>query len=226
MLKSFMRIEQISFTRFIAAISIVIYHYAIQLFPENQTFIINVFNHANVGVSYFYILSGFVMIVAYGNYEKIDAKTFYINRFARIYPIYLISLILISIVYLFSNQFNDLLGFVLNFFVIQAWVPGNAIKFHGQSWSITVEFFFYVIFPYLFTKIYKQYNYKKIFFIVLIIWMGSQLVFNILINTSFYTELPSKSHDFLFYFPLMHLNEFLVGNFLGIYFLPIRYDLK
>jgi len=48
-----MRIEQLTFTRFLAAISIVIYHYGKNIFPFNHEITSFIFRQANLGVSYF-----------------------------------------------------------------------------------------------------------------------------------------------------------------------------
>lgn len=105
-----MRIEQLTFTRFIAAISIVIFHYGkeSQLFSN---FLVNfIFKQANVAVSYFFLLSGFVMIIAYHKKTKIHFLEFIKNRLARIYPVYLLAIILLIMLLLFSknNNFNGL----------------------------------------------------------------------------------------------------------------------
>ena len=59
-----MRIEQLTFTRFLAATSIVIFHYGVKCYPFNNNEIAFIFKSADVGVSYFFILSGFVMLLA------------------------------------------------------------------------------------------------------------------------------------------------------------------
>ena len=82
-----MRVEQLTFTRFIAAISIVIFHYAKDVPPFNFDVISFLFNQANLGVSYFFILSGFVMIIAYGQKKNISFLSYMQKRFARIYPV-------------------------------------------------------------------------------------------------------------------------------------------
>lgn len=87
-------INQLTFTRFIAAILIVILHFG-GIFKGKISFIDDIWEHFNLGVSYFYVLSGFVMIVAYKNLEKINSKKYYINRLARIYPLHILSMLLV-----------------------------------------------------------------------------------------------------------------------------------
>lgn len=83
------KINQLTFTRFIAALAIVVYHYGYKIFPFNLKLLNKIILNGSVGVSYFFILSGFVLIVSYLHRVKngkISYFNFYLNRFARIYP--------------------------------------------------------------------------------------------------------------------------------------------
>ena len=70
-----MRIEQLTFTRFLAAIPIVLFHYSREIFPFNTPALNFWVVNANMGVSYFFILSGFVMAIAYGNRHRDTAES-------------------------------------------------------------------------------------------------------------------------------------------------------
>lgn len=211
-----MRVEQITFTRFLASLSIIIYHYGSDIFPFNLT---SLFKHANVGVSYFFILSGFVMIIAYYNKKEISILTYLKNRFARIYPVYLLAILILFVFKLCFSQNIPFKGIALNTFIIQAWVPGKALSFNSPGWSLVVEFFFYSCFPFLFNLIYKKIIFKKLIVPIVLIFVLSQFVFYWLLTSSFYKGYPSSSHDLIFYFPPMHLNEFLIGNLAGLLYM-------
>lgn len=217
-----MRIEQLTFTRFVAAISIVVYHFGLNLYPFNSKAISFLFEQAFIGVSYFFILSGFVMIIAYGSHKTIDSRQFYLNRFARIYPAYILALILVLAYLVVRNREIPVLSMGLDILVLQSWFPPHPLAINAPGWSLTVEFFFYAIFPFLFNMFYSKFSFGKIVFWVLLIWSSTQIFFNVMINSPFYESMPSKSHDFLFYFPMMHLNEFLIGNLGGLLYLRIR----
>ena len=160
-----MRLEQLTFTRFLAALSILIFHYGqgIEIFYNQYTTFI--FEQANVGVSYFFILSGFVMIIAYGNKEKIIFWDFLKNRLARIYPIYFLAIILILISKLLKENTSDL---ILNLLMIQSWVPSKALTVNFPGWSLSVELFFYALFPFLLNYVYSK---KTILFSTINIWL-------------------------------------------------------
>jgi len=90
-----MRIEQLTFTRFIAAISIVIFHFGDGCYLFNNEYVSFLFTQANMGVSYFFILSGFVMTIAYSHKENFQLKEYLVNRIGRIYPLYFFSIVLV-----------------------------------------------------------------------------------------------------------------------------------
>ncbi|WP_264536416.1 acyltransferase family protein [Flavobacterium sp. N1736] len=212
-----MRIEQLTFTRFIAAILIVIFHYGKNSYVFNNSYVDFLLKQANVCVSYFFILSGFVMIVAYQNKSQINTFEYLKNRFARIYPVYLLGIVLVLIPLILSKtvNFQDLF---LNLFMLQSWIPGKALTLNVPGWSLSVECFFYIVFPFFFNSVYKKFNIKTITIAIVSFWLISQIALHIMIPTNPIKGFPLSTTD-LFYFPLMHLNEFLAGNLAGIYFI-------
>ncbi|WP_336962925.1 acyltransferase [Chryseobacterium contaminans] len=210
-----MKISQITFTRFLAAMAIVISHFNKDLFLYKIDYISKIFLNANVGVSYFFILSGFIMIVAYHKKDKIEYFEYYKNRFARIYPLYVLGLLL-YLVTRYSN-FSIYKGF-LYLFGLQSWIPGEAMILNFPGWSISVEFLFYLLFPLLYNYLYSKGN-KSIWVITVLIWIVTQVFCSLYSDSSYYKGPHTESHELLYYFPLMHINEFLVGNLAGLYFM-------
>lgn len=184
------------------------------MFLYKIDYISNIFLKANVGVSYFFILSGFIMIIAYHKKEKIEYIDYYKNRFARIYPLYVLGLLL-YLVTRFS-KFNILDSF-LYLFGLQSWIPGKAMILNFPGWSISVEFLFYLLFPLLYNHFYSKKN-KTIWVAAGVIWIVSQVFSHLYEASPSYKGPHTESHEFLYYFPLMHINEFLVGNLAGIFF--------
>ena len=213
-----MKINQITFSRFLAAISIVIYHYGLQIAPFNNKTINYLFSQANIGVSFFFILSGFVMVVAYSNKLKIEVINYFKNRIARIYPVYILAIILLIVYVIISSKHLNINDITINLLFIQTWIPGKALTFNYPAWSLSVEIFFYVIFPFLFNYFYSKYTFKQLLIPFIFIWLMSQLLLHMGIHSGFYKGFPSKSHDLIYYFPLMHFNQFLMGNLAGIYY--------
>lgn len=211
-----MRIEQLTFTRFIAAIFIVIFHYGQGCFLFNNEYTSFIFKQANIGVSYFFILSGFVMIIAYNNKENIFFFEYVKNRLARIYPVFLVAIFLVLGLKLLKEiNITDL---ILNVLMIQAWIPEKALTINYPGWSLSVELFFYLSFPFLFNCIYKKFSFKNIGFYIILFWLLSQIIFHLITRTNL-IKMPIYCIDDIYYNPLMHLNEFLIGNLTGLYFI-------
>lgn len=210
-----MRLEQLTFTRFLAALGIVIFHYGITVSPFSSESVSFFFRHANIGVSYFFLLSGFVMMIAYGNKKSIEPGEYFKKRLARIYPVYFLALLLLFVyIFLFFGEKNyD--GIVLNALLLQAWIPGKALSFNPLGWTLSVEIFFYALFPFLYNFIYSKIKFKWLAVGIVGFWLISQIIFQMLFNSSFYPGYPSNAHDFIYYFPLFHLSQFLLGNVVG-----------
>jgi peptidoglycan/LPS O-acetylase OafA/YrhL len=100
------------------------------------------------GVSFFYVLSGYVLTINYrGRVGTADGRLeFWWRRIARIYPLYLLTF-LISIPVLNSGAH----AVPFNVLALQSWIPKEPIyfSFNAPSWSISDEFFFYACFPLL-----------------------------------------------------------------------------
>ncbi|MBO0592581.1 acyltransferase [Cellulophaga sp. E16_2] len=216
-----MRLDQLTFSRFIAAIAVVIYHYGLEVYPFNLTPIQHLFQQGNIAVSYFFMLSGFIMIIAYHHYKEIDFLAYIKKRFARIYPVYFLALIFVLAFKIYYHKESELGNLFLNLTMLQSWIPGKALSFNYPAWSLAVEFFFYALFPYVFNTYYSKISFKKLIIPIVSIFSISQLLFHWGIYSEYYEGYPSKFHDFLFYFPPMHLAEFLIGNLAGLYFIKV-----
>jgi peptidoglycan/LPS O-acetylase OafA/YrhL len=115
--------------RFFAALLVVSYH--LRWFDRDVT------------VSFFFVLSGFILC-----FSRIHECTdFYKRRFLRIYPMYLLGLVLgiPGMVY----HFNGFGGLILPPLLLQAWVPSCALIWNGPGWSISCLAFFYLLMPLL-----------------------------------------------------------------------------
>ena len=104
----------------------------------------------DVGVSFFFVLSGFVLTWSQRSDDRPGA--FYRRRFARVYPSHLATWAIASILiavgdFSLSSRTGALLGTVL----LQAWVPDPNVLYavNGVAWSLSAEAFFYLLFPLL-----------------------------------------------------------------------------
>jgi len=213
-----MNIKQLNFTRFLVAILIVILHSGLRAFPFNYSPV--KLGFLNSLVSYFFVLSGFVLVIAYEKFKEINFRLFIKKRFIRIYPVYFLALILILGFLLFYSLDIDYKAVILNLFFLQAWIPQKALSFNYPAWALSVEFFFYLIFPFLYNKIYKKISFKKITLLIFGFWLLNQIIYLFFVNRSLENNNFSVYKNFLFFFPLLHFSSFLIGNCAG--FLVLR----
>ena len=168
----------------------------------------NVFFEGYLGVSFFFILSGFVLAYSYKEKfleEKITKKSFYLARFARIYPLHFITLILAVPIIYFHNSLG-ISSFFINLFLLQSFIPKENLffSFNAPAWSISNEMFFYLIFPFLIILFEKVKKLKTLFYIAapLILAAGIILV-------------PEHYHKPLFYVnPIIRSFDFILGMLL------------
>jgi peptidoglycan/LPS O-acetylase OafA/YrhL len=137
--------------RCFAAINIVFFH-----FSNPQWFgpLAPVVNAGYVSVSYFILLSGFVLAYNYSGRAragKLDVRRFYKARFTRLYPIYLLSLLLAwqVIPQEWSSHTHGMFwaGIALSPLLLQGWVPDIATFLNTPAWTMSAEAFYYTLFP-------------------------------------------------------------------------------
>jgi len=215
-----LQLDQITFTRFIAALSVVFFHYGQNVFPANIPFLFENVTAGPIAVGYFYVLSGFIMAIAYYKTDKsqqkaINKKKYWVARFARIYPVYLIALLLIAAAKL-SVIANNPEQLPLHLLLLQSWIPGYPITLNTPGWSLSVEAFFYLCLPFLLIWVYK-FGIRSLVIFCIVLWLTTQLVLLVSLNSGHYAP-KTLLHDFIYYNPLMHLNSFIAGLVVGIYF--------
>ncbi len=214
-----MQLDQITFTRFIAALTVVFFHYGQTVFPANIPFLFENVTAGPIAVGYFYVLSGFIMSIAYyqvetKNRDKLNKVKYWIARFARIYPVYLIALIIIvAAKYKTLGENWDV--FLSHIFLIQSWIPGYPITLNTPGWSLSVEAFFYLCFPFFILWVYKK-GIKQLAIFSLALWVATQVILIYQLNSDAYIP-KNHLHDFIYYNPVMHLSSFLLGMLCGIY---------
>ena len=211
-----LHIPQLSALRFFIVLSIVIWHYGRQLYPLNTNYLFRT-QYGNMAVDLFFILSGFVLTI--GNYHKtIKPLLFYADRFAKIYPVYFLTLLYYLIFShdgIFFHTFQPM-AFIAHLLLLQAWIPNITMSFNTPAWFLSVIVFFYALFPYINNRI-KNVHTGKLALMTVLIWAASSALVTHLINM--YSS-PSRTFEaFTYYNPFLHFNAFLMGICGGILYL-------
>ncbi|MGC9158046.1 MAG: acyltransferase family protein [Terracidiphilus sp.] len=147
------RLDALTGLRCFAAVNIVLFHFSN---PEWFGWLAPVVNAGYVSVSYFILLSGFVLAYNYGDRARagqLDRKRFWKARFTRIYPIYFLSLVLswrmLPVEYAAHTHAMFWTGAILTPLLLQGWVPAIATFLNTPAWTMSAEVFYYAIFPWM-----------------------------------------------------------------------------
>lgn len=211
------KIDSLTATRAVAAILVVIHHFGTGTFPFSYA--PDLFKNGNLAVGYFFALSGFVMYHTYST-KSVPYSTFLKRRAAKIFPLYFLALFITIIIPVLTHYFhpgnalpqNLTKQILFSVTFVQAWVPNYALSLNGPGWSLSIEAFFYVFFPLLLIFQEKRINLFILFTIAL--YIATQAFH--LHYFPYKAVLSSRMQDVVFFNPLLHLNQFLIGM-LGAY---------
>lgn len=151
------KLDPLTSLRAFAALAILVHHFVPVYLPQYsskwlwKTFVSEGF----AGVTLFFVLSGFVLTYNYAEtFRRLTLgglRDFYVARFARVYPLFLLSFVLMVPFYEASKpeKPNPLLAAASNLTLTQSLVPNvyHYFAFNGPSWSVSAEAFFYAVFP-------------------------------------------------------------------------------
>ncbi len=147
------RLDSLEGLRFLSSIAIVAGHFIPYAVGETR-FI----SRLHLAVDLFFVISGIVIANLYAGRiaSAADWLRFMTKRLARLYPLHLATLAFyVGIgVLVWSGKVHpvdaaryDATAIVPNLLLVHAWLPSGTISFNYVSWSISAEFFVYLIFP-------------------------------------------------------------------------------
>ena len=178
---------------------------------------------ATLGVSVFYVLSGFLMAYRYENTElNTSLKSnicFSLGKIKKLYPLHIITMIC-EIVYTIAFMIYDgvrikavltLIGeTLLNITLLQTWVPDSNVNtsLNGVAWYLSVTMFLYFMFPWI-NKIAARIN-----ICILCRISGIILIIQLLSCIPFIRILGIDSPVYIWFmycFPVFRLGDFFIG---------------
>lgn len=133
----------------------------------------SLFRNATYMVEFFFVLSGFVLTHAYSKreFDWNKMRSFAVSRTFRLFPLHvfmLIVFILLELIKLIAQSkgvdfnkpaftgVNAPIQILPNLLLLQAWLPSAAtLSFNYPSWSISIEYYLYVIFALLMFSLRK-----------------------------------------------------------------------
>ncbi|RTY60029.1 acyltransferase [Pantoea sp. YU22] len=159
-------LNSLSGMRFIAA-ALIAFHHTAWMYPLSKY--IDDHIDADLGVTFFFVLSGFILYYTHNNIStKSQSIRFIVARIARIWPLHVACLLMVLCIFPspwgYPGESVAWLKILANLFLMHAWIPYAKyfFSFNGPSWSISVELFFYVLFPFLLYRFKKNWHFKLI----------------------------------------------------------------
>ncbi len=218
-------LKQLTGLRFVAAFAVLISHFhqrgVVTLTPE----LYDSLDGGRTAVTFFFVLSGFILAYNYSDLSSRQKRTtFFVNRFARIYPVVLLALTVAAIATVAAENDSTFLrdrysitsdppvwlsmSFVAQILALTSWLPSARLNqpFNSPAWSISVEFFFYAMFPIILILISKSKSTKIMFYGVIALALQWLLICVISLFAP-----PSAKSFLISQFPLTHLAEFFIG---------------
>ena len=147
------RLDALTGLRCFAALNIVFFHFSN---PDWFGPLSPVVNAGYLSVSFFIMLSGFVLAYNYAGRARrgeLDKVRFWKARLTRLYPVYLLSLVLGFQTFLGERTAHThamfWLGTILTPLLLQGWIPEIATFGNTPAWTMSAEASYYLIFPWL-----------------------------------------------------------------------------
>jgi peptidoglycan/LPS O-acetylase OafA/YrhL len=211
--------------RCFAALNLVFFHFAD---PHSFGPLSPVVNGGYISVSFFLLLSGFILTYNYADRAQqgaLTARSFWSARFSRLYPVYAFSLLLSAGTLVLEVQahtrFDFGLGLILTPLLLQGWHPLLTNFWNTPAWTMSTEAFFYVLFPWLITR-RRPRQVRSILLILFAVWLSSLVLPALYIHFNpdgdvhpdrYSTGIWMRALKFM---PLQHLPSFLFGMALGL----------
>jgi len=192
--------------RYLAAAVVLVHHAAERFTPGTP--IAQYSELGYIGVTFFFVLSGFVLAWSMKPNGGGRTGAFYQSRFARIYPMYLVAWLVAFAAALLSGGDIPWLAVILTLVLLQAWVPDPNIygAINPPGWSLSAEAFFYAVFPFLMGRRVRLH--ERVYLLVPIL-VGT-IAFGVVFSFT-----PIYSHWFIYYSPIWNLTSFVIGILLA-----------
>jgi peptidoglycan/LPS O-acetylase OafA/YrhL len=224
------RIDALTSLRFIAAMQVVAFHVA-QVRVRNAPLAVrNIVGSGYTGVGLFFVLSGFILTYNYldiGRDGRASAQSFWVARFARVYPVYALGLLISIPFFVYSSAGSIthggsqhwLVAGAAAIFLQQAWIPADATIWNSPGWSLSVEAFFYLCFPFVVGMI-RRLRLSRVLLCAFGCWLVALVapLTYLWLHRGLPPATPATENwalTWMKYTPLLHVPEFLIGMLAG-----------
>jgi exopolysaccharide production protein ExoZ len=176
--KSHSNLYSLGLMRVVASLLVVLYHFDNMLTQKyGQSSYGSLYGLGNLGVNYFFILSGFLLYQIHRKEWGVPkhAMHYAAKRVARIFPLYWVALIATILLSQISSEPRLPVG--LDWFYEFALIKPEGKRMLGVSWTLNLDMIYYVIF--CFTILLPIWAGRTI----MLSWLALVIVFNMMLGT-------------------------------------------
>jgi peptidoglycan/LPS O-acetylase OafA/YrhL len=208
--------------RTLLALSIVLFHFT----PPHLGLLYPFIDNGYIFVGVFFLISGYILTYNYADRAAaLNKRNFWIARFARLYPIYLLALVvslkMLDDEWTVRSHAEFWKGIVLTPLLLQGWSPNLSTFWNTVAWTLSCEVVLYVAFPWL-IRIPWPKTAGRLIALLIAIWAVGMIPHSLyLILNPDHLAGPVTRYSstylirFLKYTPIPYICTFLVGIALG-----------
>lgn len=157
--------------RTLLAFNIVLFHFTPPYLGPIRPFV----EHGFVFVNVFFLISGFIL--SYNYFDRgtdLNKRDFWFARFSRLYPVYLLVLIISTHMLVVEWQARSHTefwqGLALTPLLLQGWSPSLATFWNTVAWTLSCEVAFYASFPWLIRLPWPR-RPSRLILLILVLWL-------------------------------------------------------
>src|ERR1700733_13209235 len=208
--------------RTLLALAIVLFHFT----PPHLGFLYPIIDNGYVFVGVFFLISGYVLTYNYADRAATLVKReFWLARFSRLYPVYLLVLVLsfsmLQDEWQARSHFEFWKGIILTPLVLQGWSPSVATFWNTVAWTLSSEVVLYAAFPWLIRLPWPK-KPTRLILLLIVLWIVGLIPHSLylLVNPDHIVGPVDRYSStqlirFLKYSPLPYVCTFLIGVTLG-----------
>jgi peptidoglycan/LPS O-acetylase OafA/YrhL len=196
------RFDALTGLRALAVTLVFIYHNRKYWKADLPEGIIRFFNELHIGVSIFFVLSGFLIAYNYNNRTIVNIKSYFryiIIRLARILPLYY----LVLTAYYLDSKFGKQHFSILTYTLTHGLSNKHNLDAIAQTWSLSVEMCFYFLAPLLFLLPKK----RLVYYI-----LAAVILFAVFVTTGYLWHYLNGNPNQFFYPLSFILNSTIAGR--------------
>lgn len=171
--------------RGLAALWVVVFHFQETMIRFVSTDNTKLVAKGYIMVDLFFIMSGFIIYHVYkesfqSGFSAKNFREFTVARFARVYPLHFITLILCIVLFVPKwgwDAVDDPKAIITNILLIHSFGIHKIFTWNVPSWSISAEWWCYMVFPFITIFLYRKKQLAILFLLLFVILAYTGIIY-------------------------------------------------